>query len=640
MEKEKKKRKVGIIITSVALVILLGISFTYAYFSSKKVSTENSVVAGTLIINYEDDNLNTVSLNNIVPIYDSEIKTKANKIGFKVNNTGSSKAYVDISLTDIVMDSELANLEFKWSLYLGDTKISNGNLRNVLDNKQLLINNIDIASNSNKSYQLYIWLSETDTDQRKLMGKNFSAKITVNGNQKKGKELLSKVIKDNNSPIVTTVPNFANTATTDEVLIQGVDKDGETYYFRGAVKDNYVQLGEPIETEYTNANNRCISPLNDFEWYDRATGEQNCKNVFWSYAGYESPEACVTDILCPGDKYFKYNNLWRIVRINGDGTIRLIANSTLDKIAFNSSTNSEEYVGYTYKTRIGYEMGEKASSEASWSINSSYGNYYADEVTVDSINGGYTLVNPVLHTGTECNNNKSLCEGKYIQFSSSTSKNNALYQLTTVESATSVKVYRYQYKGKAVFDENSADKDSTIKAYLDNWYKTNLANEEDTTKNFDKMFAYTRYCNDTTSQVDPKYGELYYGAYDRIYTNKTSTFMCPNTDKSYGGEYDLKIGLLSADEAWYAGGVYGSNNTSYYLHRGISYWLGSSYKFNGSNALGSRVADNGSFTNNDVSANGNAIVPVINLKSDILLTKDNGEKNKPYEVTLLTDGFE
>ena len=72
MKKETKKRKISIIITSVALVMLLGISFTYAYFSSKKVSTENSVVAGTLVINYEDDNLNTVSLNNIVPIYDNK----------------------------------------------------------------------------------------------------------------------------------------------------------------------------------------------------------------------------------------------------------------------------------------------------------------------------------------------------------------------------------------------------------------------------------------------------------------------------------------------------------------------------------------------------------------------------------------
>ena len=180
MEKENKKRKISIIITSVALVILLGISFTYAYFSNKKGSTENSVVAGTLVINYEDDSLNTLSLDNIVPIYDNEIKTKANKIGFTINNTGNSKAYVDIYLNDIVMDSELASLDFKWALYSGEDKVYNGNFRNILNNKQLLINNIELNKNESKTYQLYIWISESGMDQSNLMGKNFSAKILVN----------------------------------------------------------------------------------------------------------------------------------------------------------------------------------------------------------------------------------------------------------------------------------------------------------------------------------------------------------------------------------------------------------------------------------------------------------------------------
>ena len=193
MENNKnKKRKISIIITSILFVMLLAVSFTYAYFSANNPSTENSVQAGTLLINYEDDNLNTLMLDNISPIYDSEIKTKASKIGFKVNNTGTSKAYVEISLTDIVMDEELSNLEFKWALYSGDEKISNGNFRNVTNGKQLLTNNIEINSTDTKNYLIYIWISESGLDQSNLTNKTFSAKVTINGSQEKKSRIIIK----------------------------------------------------------------------------------------------------------------------------------------------------------------------------------------------------------------------------------------------------------------------------------------------------------------------------------------------------------------------------------------------------------------------------------------------------------------
>ena len=240
---ENKKRKISIIITSVIMVALLAISITYALFSARNTSTEQSVQAGTVRVVYTD-NLDSVTINNIAPIYDSNIMTEANKYSFNVSNTGTSTAYVDISLTNIVMDTELSNLEFKWALYSGNDEISNGNFRNVSNNEQLLTKNIELAPSQNRDYQLYIWISESDLDQSNLMNKTFTANITVMGNQTKGADLLSTVIKNNNSPIVTETPDFNTTATTDEGLIQGIDDDGETYYFRGDIEDNYVKIGD------------------------------------------------------------------------------------------------------------------------------------------------------------------------------------------------------------------------------------------------------------------------------------------------------------------------------------------------------------------------------------------------------------
>ncbi len=389
---ENKKKKICIIITSVLLVMLPIISASYAHFLSRGESSEKVVQVGTLRIVYSDNVNETVEIDDIVPIYDAEIKTKANKFVFNIDNTGTSLAYVDIKLTDIVMDPELSNLEFKWALYSGEEKISNGNFRNVINNEILLTKNIELPQLDNKDYELYIWISENDLDQSVLMNKSFKCKITVEGNRERGAELLSTVIKNNNNPIIVEEPDFNITATTDEGLIKGIDDDGDTYYFRGAVEDNYVKIG-------------------DMEL------------------------------------------LWRIVRVNGDGTIRLIADEVVGESSFNINRDNEKYVGYTYDNS-----------------------------------------KPNVGDGTP----------------------------------------------------------STIKTYLENWYTINLGE-------YDNLIASTRYCNDT-SVFSVSDNIIYYGMEGRLNINKTPQFICPNTTNSYGGEYDLKIGLLSADEAVFAGGKRGYHN--------------------------------------------------------------------------------
>ncbi len=42
------------------------------------------------------------------------------------------------------------------------------------------------------------------------------------------------------------------------------------------------------------------------------------------------------------------NQLWRVIRVNGDGTIRLLYNTDINKSAFNNVNDDEKYSGYTY----------------------------------------------------------------------------------------------------------------------------------------------------------------------------------------------------------------------------------------------------------------------------------------------------
>jgi len=110
-----------------------------------------------------------------------------------------------------------------------------------------------------------------------------------------------------NNPLGTGTPDFSKTSCSSGCgeatngLYQTVDDYGTTYYFRGTVNNNFVKFG---------------------------------KNAFNE------------------DLY------WRIIRINGDGSVRLIYNGTsvsqtgfstqIGTSAYNSTTNDSAYVGYTY----------------------------------------------------------------------------------------------------------------------------------------------------------------------------------------------------------------------------------------------------------------------------------------------------
>ena len=111
--------------------------------------------------------------------------------------------------------------------------------------------------------------------------------------------LLKDTILTSNE-VNSGTPNFASVATTDEGMYATTDNLGTSYYFRGAVTNNYVQ-----------------------------------------FAGY----------------------YWRIIRINGDGSIRIIYDGTsahangesssdrqTGTSRFNSLADQSYYVGYTYQT--------------------------------------------------------------------------------------------------------------------------------------------------------------------------------------------------------------------------------------------------------------------------------------------------
>ena len=133
-----------------------------------------------------------------------------------------------------------------------------------------------------------------------------------------GNNILSSI------PINEETPNFSTVATTDEGIFKARDNDGDTFYWRGAVTNNYVKFA---------------------------------------------------------------NKIWRIIRINGDGSIRIIYDGIAYTSAFNSSYNNNMYVGFKYTS--GQVHGTGTKSTILTNLETWYTSNLANYATKIDINAGF-----------------------------------------------------------------------------------------------------------------------------------------------------------------------------------------------------------------------------------------------------------
>ena len=198
---------------------------------------------------------------------------------------------------------------------------------------------------------------------------------------------------------------------------------------------------------------------------------------------------------------------------------------------------------------------------------------------------------------------------------------------------TSVGVgYMYQTNAQRPSTQNEGTA-STIKGVLDNWYQTNI-----TSRGLDnKVVNSPGFCNDRTMREEwenyPDY-DIYYAPYIRIMRMISPlTLKCSNTNDLY----TTKVGLITADEAGMAGGVWGAPNDSYYLYIGQSYWTISPCNYYvatfGRNATVFGIYENGMLEHMDVVVGAFTIRPVINLSADVTISSGDGTMNNPYVVS-------
>ena len=357
MDKTRKKYIVLVIVTIVISVIaLIGASYallTMTIEGDKKIT----LTAGILKVDFEEgDNIN---LENTAPMTDTQGQ-KTTPYTFTITNTGNINAYYHVSLEEEATNT-LANSYLKMRLTnnqgydSGVVKVSSYGTGTFNIKSEETLEPEDTVT-----YTLWMWL-DNDADNS-AQGKEYKSKIVVTSYDRKQKSLALKQILEDNE-VQEEKTNMFN-YTSDGVYLSGVsddgqpqyatdenqvtnglysmeDEDGVSYYFRGNVTNNNVQFGEYTEDYYVyNYGSRFFQSLASCQEYNSSCSESN--RVL---------------LASKGDKMY-----WKIVRVNGDGSLRLIYNGTsvnptntdlvnsfaVGMTSYNLEYNDPKYTGYTY----------------------------------------------------------------------------------------------------------------------------------------------------------------------------------------------------------------------------------------------------------------------------------------------------
>ena len=514
-EIKKKQKRVMIYVMIISLICVVGVS--YAFFTagmSSETSTTVRADAGTMKITYSGGA--NIDLAGIYP-KDDVWATKT--ITVTGNNTTDAEMYYKLTL---VVDSNTFKTDDPLQYELVSTNTStNGEIIPNISKTDITGTSIELgsgkfakANNASHTYELKIYYPKKATSQNANQGAAFSAHVEITSAKapKTNGKLSELVLYNNEVKTPLTTPGAA-ISTADEALLASAEDDyGTSYYFRGAVKNNYVEFA-----------NKC----------------------------------------------------WRIVKVGGDSSVKLIlhndnitgAANPCDTANNSASAAFARYSDTTYK--------------------SAFNTNYDDNAYV-----GFKYGTPGSSTyeATHANTNKSTI-------------------LTNLETWYNDNLSTYE---KVIADTVWCnDKTNVTDTTYDpwNWNPNGLG-----------------YAKNIT----------FYGATQRLVSTSGNAGGTGLSLKCNGelSKINSKVGLITADELALAGYAFSQNNTTTYLQENATdtyWWSLSPGDFRDSGAIVWYVSgSDGSFGSHYVSVTV-GVRPSISLKSTTNVT-GNGTSDKPYKV--------
>ena len=395
------------------------------------------------------------------------------------------------------------------------------------------------------------------------------------------------------------------------IMLVPLAAKAETKYLYDVLKEEAENGG--VASEYTGAHQ------------DSFNGNGNEKVYHWYLPNFSIQ---YNEVLNKNNVIFA-GFCWQIIRTTDTGGVKIIYNgepidgncnvSNASRIIgtskFNPNSNSLIYSGYMYNPEYAYSY----VGSGSGGTTPLFGN------SVRYNNGVYTLVST--RAGMDyshrysCGNTSETCSTVRYYFYST-----YYIEISNGKNGEEV-LYDMLYKD----DVNKVD--STIKTYIDNWYRNNMIGYSDYLED-------TIYCNDRSiyrrNGWDPDssdYGtSLYFNSY--TYNPSYKNIKCENdTDKfslsNPKAKLTYPIGLMSPAEMRLLNNNYIATIYSNY------YWLSSPSYYNIS-VLNSAINYNGDvsdyYANNEI-----GVRPAVSLKMGTQYSSGDGSKDNPYVVKILNN---
>ena len=594
-----KKRMLILCIMLAVVLMITGVS--YAVFTNYSSQTDANTLAASCM-DLEFNGQNEINLLNTYPISEGEALEQT-PYTFTIKNKCDNYIEYYVIASVISTTNKVDSKYVKVSL-LGDNDL-NGTAINTLESistpqslskyniteNYILKRGDGISKDESRTFNFRMWLDSNNKDiwtKEDIEGKDYQVKISVVGTVKtrpkddlyvaalidgvesstfpttdkytasvectrNGKKidanesitwngtkwLLSTAISDGNvrcnATFITKVPTFAETilaknevkvpittpgaaiSTADEALLASAEDDyGTSYYFRGAVTNNYVEFA-----------NKC----------------------------------------------------WRIVRVSGDGSVKLILHNDnktgvanpCDAANNSASAAFARYSGETYKSAFNTNYNDNAY------VGFKYGTVGAS---------GYDA--------THANTNKSTI-------------------LTNLE---------------AWYEKNNLK--NYEKVIADTVWCNDKTNVTDTT--------YNPWNLSNVNGLGYAKNVTYYGATQRLVGTSGSAGGTGPSLKCNGelSKINSKVGLITADELALAGYAAGTGNTTTYLQENATdtyWWSLSPYRFYGVRArVWSVIGGSGNFGHNSVNST-YGVRPSISLKSTTNVTGE-GTSSTPYIISM------
>ena len=584
MEKNKIKKSLAVFATTL-IVVIVGVA-SFAYFGTFDVNLINNVAV----------NINSSSPGNATFISNAtqlNLQVPAANMSYTAaNNTVAAKedtAYLDVTLTgsanllttctyDIVYeyDSESnvygqgtttktsgATKEITIEVngmngnnhFVTETNFDHANIQSYYDSTNKYYKLVEGAKiQSLGSTQSVRWkitgrYYNLDVSQSQLGGKNFTGKIyaiskgcsSEDGTTvKKGYETILANNGGAASMTTLTSTDFAKVTTaSDKGMYKATDDLGTSYYFRGAVDNNWVKYGKYTKNTYYTYDDDY-----NYSLVDSCDGLAKCYKI-----------------ASKGDDMY-----WRIIRVNGDNSIRMIYAGTYapdsnTKVTMLDGEIDEDGNAIPMKTAVGYSKFNQNYDSAE---------YVGYMYTIGQQHG----------TGTD-STIKIYLDDWYANY--------------TNLNATGTKITDQIFCNDRTASTSDVAYSTTNYTTLTNWASTGT--------------------------------QYYYGANGRVWNSPVSPdYKCPVADDKFtttaakgNGKLTYPVGLITADELTFAGLPGGKTNDSFYLYTKNYYWAGSPSEFFGGYSAGEFVVSDGGFLGYDFVNHYIGVRGVVSLSSDAKL---------------------